>query len=263
MSDMVSIEERWKLGRVAFVISFLTFLFFASAVGLYGRFGGDLVDSLDESLGEVMMERGIRAQDTGDLEAAKAAFHKALDNPFYGQQNQADTLKRLGVIYWSEQQYDSAMIYFMKVLEMDPPPISVFEPYCDSLINLNRMAEARAVQAQWLALAEKLGSNDEYANAKFFEGRIALKDDDRERAVASFLEGLQRAPGGRNASELADLLAETGAYAEALEYADAYLETGTGPRAVRMRELRATLLERLKNPETALPSSPAASPEQP
>lgn len=216
---------------------------FLAGTWLYARTGGPIVDAFDEELGEVLMERGMRFEEAGALENAKATYTQALQRPFHGPQNRADTQKRLGVLHWQAGEMEAALPYLRQAAEAQPPPVSVFEPLCDCLLALARYDEGREAVRRWMVRAEELGLRAEKAKAKYYEGRIALGEGDRQRAETSFMEGLRELPGGRNASELAQMYYEDGRCEEALPHIEAYLETGTGERAEYFRWLRGHILD--------------------
>lgn len=231
------------LGWAAFTFTFLGAAVLAGFVLIFGRFAGPLVNSLDEELGEVLMERGIRFEGSGEVENAKETYLEALERPFHGEHNRADTLKRLGTLYWREGREDAALPYLRDASEFDPPPRSAFEPLVDSLIALNRFDEAEKTLLRWLNLVE--GNAVEVAKAKFYEGRLAVLRGDRKSAEVAFLEGVTLVPGGRNAAELGTLYFLEHRYEEALPYVNQYLETGSGQRAEYLRSVRDRILEKL------------------
>ena len=209
----------------------------------FGHVAASLINSLDEELGEVLMERGIDFEAAGQTANAKETYLEALERPFYGEQNRADTLKRLGMIYWEEGQYDAALPYLRNAASCENPPRSVFEPLVDCLAGLNRFEEAEEVLHRWLSLMDK--DAHELARAKYYEGRLALVRGDRKHAELAFLEGVKAVPGGRNAAELASMYYLEDRYSEALPYVNEYLKTGSGQRAEYMRSVRERILERM------------------
>ncbi|MBP8128397.1 MAG: tetratricopeptide repeat protein [Candidatus Hydrogenedentes bacterium] len=248
MSDETMPEQ--GLMRAVAVVTFAGMAVFLSGTWLYARFGGSVVDAFDEELGEVLMERGMRFEEAGSLENAKAVYAEALNCPFQGPQNRADTQKRLGVLYWQAGDLDAAVRCLQPAAEAEPPPVSVFEPLCDCLLSLGRLAEAQEVVFRWMERAGELRLPAEKGKAKYYEGKIALAEGDRQRAETAFLEGLRELPGGRNASELGQMYYEQGRHAEALPQIDAYLLTGTGERAEYFRWLRGHILKLLQEKET-------------
>lgn len=236
------------LGRAAIAFTALGAAGLIAFVLVFGRFAGPLVNSLDEELGEVLMERGMRFEASGEVENAKETYLEALERPFHGEHNRADTLKRLGTLYWREGREDAALPYLRDASEFEQPPRSVFEPLVDSLIALNRFDEAEQTLSRWLGLVKEDGT--EVAKAKFYEGRLAILRGDRKRAEVAFLEGVRLVPGGRNAAELGTLYFLEHRYEEALPYVNQYLETGSGQRAEYLRSVRERILEKLTLPVT-------------
>lgn len=209
-----------------------------SGIVLFTQFGGGLVDGLEERLGEVLMNRGIRFEAAGQFANAREAYSRALEQGFHGPQNRAMTCKRLGTLYWNEGQYDAAFTYLHKAAEFNPPIISAFEPLADSYIQLLRVEEATRVTKRWIESAKTLDLPDELAKAHYHRGRAAALAGDTETAIEAYETSLEMGGGGRSLSALAFIHYEAGNYAKALGFIDRYLDAGGGPRAGELRDLR-------------------------
>lgn len=229
----------WPLGRVAVGLTLLASVVFVAACVGYTRSGAHLLGRLSLSVGEVLMKEGLRLEDAGALENAKERYTAALASRFAGEQNRAYTQKLLGSLYWRDGDYETARIHLREATESTHTSPSFFPPYCDTLLHLKAWEEATTAVERWQRLVAKSGDTESMAEAKYFEGRIALGQGERDRAREAFNEGLKVAPGGKNAAELAQLAYEDKDYPAALAYADAYLQSGaTGDRAEQIRQLR-------------------------
>jgi tetratricopeptide (TPR) repeat protein len=212
---------------------------FAVAAWGYAQYGARLLARLDVSVGEVLMNEGLRLQEAGAIENAKERYAAALLTRFGGEQNRVYTLKLLGTLHWSEGAYARALPYLEEAAKSPHVEASFLEPYCDTLYQLQRYAEAGAAIEQWQKALATRDDRAAMADTKFHEARLALAQGDRASARRAFEEGALLAPGGRNAAELADLAFEDGDYTAALAHVDAALESGTvGSRAQHLRDLR-------------------------
>jgi tetratricopeptide (TPR) repeat protein len=209
-----------------------------SGIILFTTFGGSMVEGLDERLGEVLMNRGIRLEAAGEYASAREAYSRALGQNFYGPQNRAMTCKRLGALYWNEGRYDAAFTYLQKASEFDPPIISAFEPLADSYIQLLRFDEAARTVQRWTETAQRLDIQEEVAKAHYHRGRVAVQRGDAQAAIEAFNAALAAGGDNRSLYELATLNYEAGNYEATLEYIDQYLQSGGGPRADVLRDLR-------------------------
>ncbi|MFP4502620.1 MAG: tetratricopeptide repeat protein [Candidatus Hydrogenedentota bacterium] len=234
--------------RATVVLTAVALIAFLGGTALYVHLGGGMVNALDEELGEILMQRGMRFEKAGQLENAKATYREALECTFTGPQNRADTLKHLGVLYWNEHEYAKALPLLREAVSFDPPPMSAFEPLADCLYQLGRFEAAETLLDRWQRRAGDLGHAGQIARAKYYEGMIALEHGATQDAIEAFRAGVEHVPGGRNASQLGVLYYEASQYDKALTYIDQYLETGTGNRAQYMRQLRKRALERRAAP---------------
>ena len=205
---------------------------------LFAKLGGEMVDRLDEQLGEVLMNRGIRLEEAGQYANAREAYSRALQQDFYGPQNRAMTCKRLGTLYWSAGQYDAAFTYLAKAAEFEPPIVSSFEPLADSYVQLMRYDEASRVIERWIRVGENLNLDRELARAWYMRGRVALLTGNATGATEAFEKSLNYGGDNRSACELARIQYEAGDYEGALQYIDRYLQSGGGPRSEELRDLR-------------------------
>ena len=214
---------------------------------LYSRLAPAFLARLDTSVGEMLMEEGMRLEQAGAFENAKERYRLALDSRFEGLQNRAHTLNRLGIRLWLEGNLEDAATYLQQAADSPYAPISVYAPLCDALMKLKRHADARKLLGRWQAAADASGISSYQAEAKFYAGQIAMADGNTEAAMARYREGDAIAPGGRNAAELAYLYYDAGEYEKALVFAERYLKNGgAGSRAAYARQIRAEAQKRLK-----------------
>lgn len=237
---------RAQLGWVTCIMTLVALCgLFAFAV-IFTRLGAPFLDRLESNLGEELMRAGIRLEEAGAVEEARACYERALAGHFEGPQNRALTLKRLGTLLWQDRQYAACLPYLREAVDSGLAPAGIYELLFDALFNLQRFDDAHRVLREWAAVLEsRQDTAAALADVKFQEGRLALAQGDKQAAEARFLEGVAASPGGRNASELARLYYAQGRFDDALAYVDQYLRGGgCGPRAEDDQRLRAQILER-------------------
>lgn len=210
----------------------------------YARYAPGLLQRLDFNTGEVLMKQGTAFEDAGEPENAKERYLIALQSRFQGEQNRAFTQKRLGALYWHEQDLEAALPLLRAAAANPAAAGNVYEPLADTLFQLKRYDEAQEAVDRWLAASQE--NPAQRAEALFHLGRIALARGARAEGIARFQESDALAPGGRAASELAPLYFADGRYQDALNVIDAYLEKGAAKgRAEYIRRLRERVLEKL------------------
>lgn len=223
---------------MAVIVVFSTLLFAVVAKG-YDRFGTRLLARMDVSVGEVLMKEGMRCKEAGQLENAKERFTTALASRFAGEQNRVYTLKLLGVIYWGEGNYAKSLPLLDEAAKSPEAEATWFGPYCDTLYHLGKYDEAAAAVERWQQAVARRGDKALMADAKYYEGLIAVARQDADAATRAFAEGAALNPASNNAAELAALLLEQKDYAGALKQAEAYLAASpTGSRAEAMRVVK-------------------------
>lgn len=232
-------QKDWPLGRAATALTLLATAIFIAASAAYVHNGQRLLERLSLSVGEVLMKEGIGLENAGALESARERYTAALATRFAGEQNRAHTLKLLGSLYWNEGNYERARTYLRDAVESPSASPTYFPPYCDTLLHLKAWDEAAPAIERWQQMLAKTNDTEAMAEAKYFEGRVALGKGDRARAKTAFNEGIRLAPGGKNAAELALLDYQDKDFQAALTHIDAYLDTApTGDRATQLRALR-------------------------
>lgn len=212
----------------------------------YARNGERLLTRLEVSVGEVLMNDGIRFELAGEIENAKAAYLLALESRFEGSQNRATTLRNLGVIYWLEHDYDNALSYLRQAVNIPAAPVSTYAPLCDVLLHFDRGEEILPLLAPWREAAGQKENFEALSDSYYYEGRVLLARGNATAAYAAFLKGSEYFAGGRSSSELAYLYYQEGRFEDARKYADMYLNSGTdGERAVYTRDIRTAAAAKL------------------
>jgi tetratricopeptide (TPR) repeat protein len=217
---------------------------FAFAYG-YTRYGHGFVTSLETNLGEVLMREGIRLEDSGASANAEEIYRQALASKFDGEFNRTFTMKRLGTLVLAQHGPEAALPVLRATAERADAPASVYEPLTIALFDLNQFDEAAQVIAAWLDRAKAEGMSASIALAENFAGRLAEAQGDRASARGHYEAGYALEPHGRNAYALADWHYRAKDYAQALRFANDYLQTGTGERAEYMRDIRKVSAEKL------------------
>jgi Flp pilus assembly protein TadD len=238
-------DGRWITGAALILALLGTALLLIFAVG-FARTGERLLSRLEVSVGEILMNDGIRFELAGEIENAKAAYLLALESRFEGSQNRAATLRNLGVLLWLEQDYENALTYLRQAVEIPEAPVSTYTPLCDVLFHFDLGDEILELLPSWRAAAIEAENSEALSDSYYYEGRVLLQRGDDAAAQAAFLKGVEHFAGSRNASELAYIYYREERYEEALKYADQYLSRGTNSeRAVYTRDIRTACAEKL------------------
>ncbi|HEO69935.1 MAG TPA: hypothetical protein ENN80_01630 [Candidatus Hydrogenedentes bacterium] len=228
--------------KVALTLSGVLFVGFLCAVVVYVYAGSWFIERLDATIGETLLERGHNFEKAGEYDLALECYKKALTARFDHAHNRTFTLKCIGALLWWREGPEQALEYLEQAYARPDYPISIFEPLCDSLIEVGRVEEAIDAAKKWHAEAEKADKAPLQARAKLYEGRAYLAQGAEEKALETFVAGGQIGSGGLNAYEAAMLYHEAGDITKTLEYLDAYLKGGSGGRAEYARDLRQRLL---------------------
>ena len=229
------------------VLAIFSTLIFAVVAKGYDRFGTRLLARMDVSVGEVLMKEGMRCKEAGQIENAKERFTAALASRFAGEQNRVYTLKLLGVIYWDEGNYAKAAPLLDEAAKSPAAEATWFGPYCDTLYRLGKYDEAAGAVERWQQAVSRRGDHGMMAEAKYYEGLVAVARHEVDMAKRAFGEGAVLNPASNNGAELAGLLLEQRDYAGALRQAEGYLAASpTGSRAEAMRLIKRTAEAMLK-----------------
>lgn len=219
------------------------FACFVGFVVVYAHWGTPLVQRMDHTIGEVLLDQGVRFEEAGEYENAVQCYKQALECRFDGPGDRTYALKRIGALLCWREGPEQGLTYLQEACRRPDCPITVYEPLCNSLIELGRPEEALEAAAQWLRDAKEMNHRGHQANATYYEGMAYRALGDNDRAIELFLEGNDILPGGRNAYELGVFHYKAGDHAKALEFLDLFLKGGAGGRAGYARTLRERILK--------------------
>lgn len=231
------ISQRGVL-RAMLRLSAFTMLLFVAFLWGYRLIGLRLLEPLDDSVGEVLLKEGLRCEEAGLLDLAKARYEAALAGRFAGPQNRATTNAKLGTLWWREGQFEAALPLLEKAVGGVYAKPEYLKPYCDSLIALNRVDEAERALALWDTLLAEAGSPSQREERMSYAGRLALLAGRKDDAQALFAAGEALFTGGACSAALARLAEQAGDPVAAKRHATAFVcGGGTGPDAQEMRAL--------------------------
>lgn len=217
-----------------------------AACAVYVRVAPPWLDSLGDAVGEVLMREGMRLETAGALANAQDRYEQALAASFAGDFNRLHTEKLLGALLWRQGNYSDAEPHLRAAIEAPDPSLGAFEPLADVLFQLRRLDEATAITETWRTLAEARGDKTAQAAALFHAGRIAVRQDDPDRAIPLYEASLALDASSTSASDLGILYDQRGEPEKAITYLDQYLaHGGSGGRAEYARQLRARLAQEL------------------
>jgi tetratricopeptide (TPR) repeat protein len=213
---------------------------------VYVRVAPPWLDSLGDAVGEVLMREGMRLETAGAWENAEARYVQALAASFAGDFNRLHTEKLLGALLWRQGRYVDAEPHLRAAVNSPTPSLGAFEPLVDVLFQLERLDEASTLTETWRAQAEDRGDKTAQAAALFHAGRIALRQEEPDRAIPLYEASLALDAASTSASDLGILYAQRGEPEKAMAYLDQYLaQGGSGSRATYARELRSRLAQEL------------------
>ena len=189
--------------RATLALSLFALLLFVAALWGFRLTGLRVLQSLDDSVGEVLMKEGMRCEAAGAPALAKAKYEMALAGRFEGPQNRVFSTGRLGVILWEEKNFEAALPLLEKAASSPWVKAEIFDAHCDTLIKSERYPEAEAALKRWSALLGAEGAALERAKVKYYAALLAAIAGRREEMRTLFAEGHAIFPDGRDAIESA------------------------------------------------------------
>lgn len=225
-------------------LTFVEAACFTAWILLYATWGDSFIEGLERSIGDVVMEEGIRLQKALEYENAALSYLEALQNPFTHAQNRTKTLRQLGILSSWLEVPAWGIPYLVETSERSEYPILLFEPLCQALLAADRTHEALAQTQRWFDRALESGARGQQTRAKLMEGHIHRKRGDSERAFTAYVEGNAIRPGGLIAYYAGLLSYEAGDQENALQYLELCT---TGEAARRARTLRGRILEETRS----------------
>lgn len=243
-SSVESRAEASSLAGVALLLSLIACCGFCLFVFAYARVGERLIEQSVRKQGMIYLEQAQRLEAAGEFDSAAAQYRLALDAQFDAYKYRTYTLKRLGALLWWREGPEAALPYLQEAFRQPDAPITLYEPLCDSLIQLSRHDEVYDVLARWRDAARSAGDKEQEALSHYYEGKAFQETGDETKAREAFVAGTQVQPGGRSAYELGVGYEREGDDESALLYIEQFLETGSGDRARHARSLRDEILHR-------------------
>ena len=227
MSDSGLREEKGSLVWAGVALSALCCVGVLVSIGLYAQRGEVLLARMEVSVGEVLMNKGIRLEEGGFVHEAVAQYRLALRARYQGEQNRIHTLERLGGILVAGGAYETSLPLLREAAESEHARVTVYALLVEALFQGGALEEAGAVSAQWSAMAAGEGDVLQEAAAHFQLGRVAAASDaDEVVFVGHCRESIRLAPGGDAAWALAQHYASRGRDEEARAQAEAFLLYG-------------------------------------
>ncbi|MCC6490382.1 MAG: hypothetical protein IT364_23055 [Candidatus Hydrogenedentes bacterium] len=236
--------EAASLTGVTLVLSLIACCGFSVFVCAYARTGERLLEQSVRKQGMIYLEQAERLETAGEYENAARHYRLALDAEFDAHKYRTYTLKRLGALLWWREGAEAALPYLQEAFQQPDAPITLYEPLCDSLIQLGRHDDVYEVLSRWREDARRGSDREQEALSYYYEGKAFQKTGDEAKAREAFMAGTQVLPGGRSAYELGAGFERKGDDGLALLYLEQFLETGSGERARHARTLIDEILQR-------------------
>ncbi|MCP4641223.1 MAG: tetratricopeptide repeat protein [bacterium] len=224
----------------ALCLGFGAFLAFTALVLFYGHAGGNLVQGMEDRLGDIAWRQGIRFEKAGQHENAMGSYRLALEGRFQSPLDRTDALMRLGRILWFRQGPEAALPLLEEAYARPGHTPWLYEPLCSSLHGVGRYEEALQVTRRWQEATDL--PPDYRAKAWYYEG-LALRDlGQADQALETFMQGAEVSPGGRCDYEVAMTLYTQKRLREALPYVERYVARNTDARTEHLKNIRARIL---------------------
>ncbi len=212
-----------KLAAPAFALSALCLAGVVAAVWVLDSQAHGLLARLDVSVGEVLMNEGVRLEEGGFPQDAIQAYQTALRARFQGPHHRIHMLERLGALLRDQRGLESALAALEEAAASQHATLAVFEPLFDTLFQLGRDEEARACFTRWAAAAESEANTAQRAEAAYRMALLCERAGDAEEALAHHAESNRLLPGGPSAWVLAQHQFETGEYKAAQKNVETFL----------------------------------------
>lgn len=205
---------------------------FTACVYLYGGFGEDYAAGLSGRIGEVVVQRAIALEKSGQLPEAMAAYRKGLAVPFDDPQQRAWALRRLADLLLRTKRHEEAIPVLGDAIKASPDDLVPYGLLATAYRRSGKHQEELDTAVAWLGLLEKVLPDDNVtrANALFHIADAHEALGRAEEALKVYLEGVEAVPDGPNAYHAATILYKRGEYNRALELIDGYLGSATGWR---------------------------------
>ncbi|MCC6696958.1 MAG: hypothetical protein IT365_15120 [Candidatus Hydrogenedentes bacterium] len=229
---------------VTLVLSLIAACGFCVFVCAYARTGERLLEQSMRKQGMIYLEQAERLETAGEYENAAQHYRLALEAEFDAHKYRTYTLKRLGALLWWREGPQAALPYLQEAFQQPDAPITLYEPLCDSLIQLGRRDEVYDVLARWREEAHAGKDREQEALSYYYEGKAFQESGDEAKAREAFMAGTQVLPGGRSAYELGVAFHREGDDDGALLHLEQFLVTASGDRARYARTLMDEILQR-------------------
>ncbi len=216
-------------------------LFFAG-VYTYATRGEVFVTGLDRRMGEILARRAESLAASGDVDAALAAYSKALAAPFEHASQRATWQREYGRLLLAQGQYTDALAQLDSAVRATPTDLKVRGLLCEFYRQTAQYDSLEDAARNWLTLAQAAGSGVNVSQAQYHLGLAYENTGKLDDALAAYAQGHEADPSGVNAYHEAELLIRLGRREDALPLLESYVKIGEGARLAdarkRLEELR-------------------------
>ncbi len=202
----------------------------AAAVYLYGRHGGDWVDGLSPSVGEVTLLRAESLAAAGDTDAAQEQFWAALELDFDHPESAVRARMGLARLLMDKDRPAEAAEVLEPCRELAPDSLKVFGALASARAAARDYEGLEALSEDWLEAARAADDTVHQGLALYNRGQALEQRGETDEALEAYLQGHKIDPAGYNGYNAAVQLAEAGRRDEAAALLRAYR-----PRAVDWR----------------------------
>lgn len=195
------------------------------------RVGPRITDGMAKQIGEVLFDKALRLEKSGEKQNAILAYKSALGERFTNAAQRTEAQIRLGNLLLWEEGAHAALLHLEAAARAGGHSIWLYLPLCESYLQSGRPQDCLRYASEWRDKALQSKDTVQQADAALYVGRaqLALKHDDE--ALRAFLTGHQLAPGSLNSYYAGQLFSEAGRYKEAAECLEPYVKTASGESA--------------------------------
>lgn len=220
----------------------ILFASFMAFVYLYGTFGGDWVDGLDEQVGEIMQRRASLLADAGMVDEAMEAYRISLAGHFDRSENRQRAAISYARLLYAQGMHDETVEILRETLERYGGSSGSYSLLAQSLHTSGDYDEALAVCGEWFAWADKENIQEQKALSRYQMGITLNGAQRKEEAIATLIQVYPLDPTIGVALSVARQLIGIGEVEEAGTLLDIVLAEGQPPERRAAVKLKASIV---------------------
>lgn len=201
------------------------------AMMVWIRVGPRVTDGMAKQIGEVLFDKALRLEKSGEKQNAILAYKSAVNERFTNADQRIEAQIRLGNLLLWEEGANAALPHLEAAAGAGEHSIWLYLPLCESYLQAGRPQDCLRYASEWRDKALQSKDTVQQADAALYLGRAQLALKRNDEALRAFLTGHQIAPGSLISYYAGQLLSEAGRYKEAAECLDPYVKNASGESA--------------------------------